>query len=202
MPLRFANCLGENPFGSVVGCSVILFLVAFPIQSPAQIEKSAQRYKILGLLRWEDGKNHELPQDFADMIGWSDLARQVDAAYGPLPDKMNTLVLCDNYGQAGAINYYSTYSDIHAVSWNADYINWFPLDLEILNVVLIQSADDDDPGRELEKPWFDTIRLVGENVNPYSREIGTKIYLLQGAKTDINAIVEEELRKRKNGTAD
>ena len=27
----------------------------------------------LGLLRWEDSKDHLLPQDFADMLGWKKL---------------------------------------------------------------------------------------------------------------------------------
>jgi hypothetical protein len=79
-------------------------------------------YRKLGLLRWEDGKDHDLPQDFADMIGWHELAKIVDDAYEPLPDKINTIVLCDNYGQAGAINYYSKFPEMHAVSFSTDYI--------------------------------------------------------------------------------
>jgi hypothetical protein len=26
------------------------------------------------MLRWEDGKNHNLPQDFAEMPGWKEMA--------------------------------------------------------------------------------------------------------------------------------
>jgi hypothetical protein len=73
------------------------------------------------LLRWEDGKDHLLPQDFADMLGWKELALKVDSAYLKLPNKDNTLILCDNYGQAGAINFY-TRQKLRAVSFNADYI--------------------------------------------------------------------------------
>ena len=181
----------------VIVLFIPVFLVAFPIQSPEQIQKSSERYKAFGLLRWEDGKDHSLPQDFADMIGWSDLAKKVDSAYSVLADKEHTLVLCDNYGQAGAVNYYSHFKNIQAVSFNADYINWIPLHKEIKNVILVQEAGDDDSARTREKPWFNTIELVGENDNPYSREEGTKIYLLRGAKININKLIEKEIEERK-----
>lgn len=182
---------------SVVGLSIPFILIGFPFRSPAQIQKNSQRYKDLGLLRWEDGKDHPLPQDFADMIGWSDLAKKVDSTYSKLADKTHTLVFCDNYGQAGAINYYSAFKNINAVSFNADYINWIPLDKEIKNVILVKEANDDDSTRTKEKPLFDSVFLAGENDNPYSREQGTKIFLLQGAKTDINKFFSKEMEARK-----
>jgi hypothetical protein len=40
--------------------------------------------------------------------------------------------------------------------------------------------------------------LAGEIKNPYAREQGTKIYLLQGAKVNINEILAREIKKRKN----
>ena len=131
------------------------------------------------------------------MIGWKNLAKKVDSTYSLLPNKLNTLVFCDNYGQAGAINYYSKFKNINAVSFNADYINWIQLDREIKNIILVKEVDDDDSGRAKERPLFDTVRLVGENSNPYSRELGTKIFLLQGAKTDINKIFAEKIKEYK-----
>ena len=181
----------------VLALFVPIFFLAFPIKSAAEIEKHNQLYKKLGLLRWEDGKDHNLPQDFADMTGWSDLAEKVDSVYSQLPGKENTLVLCDNYGEAGAINYYSKFKNINAVSMNADYINWIPLNKPFKNVILIQEPDDDDPGRTRERPWFDKIVMTGMNDNPYSRERGTKVYLLQGAKLNINPILAQEIEEHK-----
>ena len=181
----------------VLGLSIPFILIAFPTKSPGEISKNNERYKKFGLLRWEDGKDHDLPQDFADMIGWKNLAKKVDSTYSLLPNKLNTLVFCDNYGQAGAINYYSKFKNINAVSFNADYINWIQLDREIKNIILVKEVDDDDSGRAKERPFFDTVRLVGENSHPYSRELGTKIFLLQGAKTDINKIFAEKIKEYK-----
>ncbi len=158
----------------------------------------AQAYKEFGLLRWEDGKDHPLPQDFADMIGWSGLAKNVDSVYNMIDDKAHTLVLCDNYGQAGAINYYSIFKTINAVSLNADYINWISLEKKIKNVILVQNPDDDDTARVKERPLFDTVYRVGVNDNLYSREQGRKVYLLKGAKVDINNILAKDIKKRKN----
>ena len=81
--------------------------LVFPTLPPEEIQRHADRYEALGLLRWEDGKNHDLPQDFADMLGWKALAGKVDSASALVADKGRTFILTDNYGQAGAINFYS-----------------------------------------------------------------------------------------------
>jgi 4-amino-4-deoxy-L-arabinose transferase-like glycosyltransferase len=103
-----------------IAIPLLLFIptykVAFPNKSPKYIIQHSNIYRKLGMLRWEDGKNHLLPQDFADMLGWKELALKVDNIYAKLPNKENTLVLSDNYGQAGAINYY-TNQKLNAVSF-------------------------------------------------------------------------------------
>jgi hypothetical protein len=45
------------------------------------------------MYRWEDGKNHTLPQDFADMIGWKELAVKVDSICSELPNLAHTFIL-------------------------------------------------------------------------------------------------------------
>ena len=182
----------------VLAMSVVLFLVAFPIYSPAEVKENPKYYKKLGLLRWEDGKDHDLPQDFADMLGWKELAEKVDADYEKINDPEHTLVLCDNYGQAGSINYYSKYKNIRAVSYNADYLNWFPLENEIKHIILVQNADDDDKERKKEQPLFQKIELTGKIENPYARESGASIYILYGAKVSINKILEDDIKREKS----
>jgi len=181
----------------IIAMFIPIFLLAFPIKSPGQIKSNNGIYRKVGLLRWEDGKDHDLPQDFADMTGWSELAEKVDVIYSQLADQENTLVLCDNYGEAGAINYYSKFKTINAVSMNADYINWIPLNKPINNIVLVQEASDDDPQRNRERPWFEKIEMRGMIEDPYSRERGTKIYLLRAAKVDINAVLIKAIEEHK-----
>lgn len=172
--------------------------LAFPIYTPNETTKHADAYKAAGLSRWEDGNDHHLPQDFADMLGWKELASQVDSVYRRASLNGTTIVITDNYGQAGAINYYSAFENINAVSFNADYINWFMLDKPIKNVILVKDIFDTDTARTEELPYFSAINLVGTIDHPLARERGTKIYLLTDAKVNINAILRKEVDERNN----
>jgi hypothetical protein len=133
------------------------------------------------------------------MKGWKELASAVDSIYTLISDQEHTLVLCDNYGQAGAINYYSGFKNINAVSLNADYINWVPLNKPIRHIILVQDAGDDDPVRKREGTLFQKVSLSWVNENVFSREIGTKVYLLENATADINQILRHEIKVEKKG---
>ena len=173
-------------------------LIVFPNRSPEYIKAHPEKYLEYGLLRWEDGRNHELPQDFADMLGWSELAQKVDIYYSELPNKAQTLVLCDNYGQAGAINYYSK-QGIKAVSFNADYINWFDLDKDYKNFIRIKEYNINDPD-EMAKtsPYFETSKLADSIANPYAREFRTRIFVFTRPKINVSERIAQEISKRKN----
>jgi hypothetical protein len=174
-----------------------IFNVAFPNKSPDYIRQHAESYKKFGLLRWEDGKDHLLPQDFADMLGWKELAFKVDSVYSGLPDKSNTLVLCDNYGQAGAINYYTSLK-IRAVSFNADYINWFDLTKKYENLIRVKDQGDSNKELQVTAPFFQNSVLADSINNRYAREFGTTIYSFTGAKIDIRDRIKNEIDGKKN----
>jgi len=174
--------------------------IMLPVLSPEQIIKKADVFNKFGLPRWEDGKDHAIPQDFADMQGWKELAAIVDVAFDSIDEKEQTLIHCDNYGQAGAINFYGKQKYTQAVSLNADYLNWYELDkIAYKHVILVQHISDTDKNREKEKPWFEKISLVGEIKNPYAREKGTRVYLLKGANISINDHFKKEIQSIKNG---
>lgn len=169
----------------------------FPNKSPEYIVKNESNYKALGLLRWEDGKDHSLPQDFADMLGWKELAYKVDKVYSNLPDQEKTLILCDNYGQAGAINYYTT-KGIRAVSFNADYINWFNLEQEYTNLIRIKhNWERENEWRETSS-YFQTSLIADSITNKFAREFGTTIFVFVDAKVNINERVKNEIEEVKN----
>jgi 4-amino-4-deoxy-L-arabinose transferase-like glycosyltransferase len=175
-----------------------LFSIILPVLSPEQILQKKDVFDKFSLTRWEDGKLHKLPQDFADMLGWKELASLVDSAFLLVDDKNQTIIHCDNYGQAGAINFYSNQPYTEAVTMNADYINWYPLDkFEIVNVIMVKERFDEDETREREKAFFENVTLIGKIKNEYAREVGTRVYLLKGAKLSINKILREEIADRK-----
>jgi 4-amino-4-deoxy-L-arabinose transferase-like glycosyltransferase len=174
-----------------------MYHLFFPNKSPEYIINHRQMYQKLGLLRWEDGKDHELPQDYADMLGWKELALKVDSIYSKIPGKEKTLILCDNYGQAGAINYY-TEKNLKAVSFNADYIDWFDLNKNYKHLIRIKESNETDAEFKETSLFFETSLFAGSVTNKYSREFGTSIIAFIGAKIDINKRIKDEIDEKKN----
>ena len=174
-----------------------IFNVAFPNKSPDYIIQHSDHYKRFGMLRWEDGKDHLLRPDFADMLGWKELAYKVDSVYSMFPQNTNTLVLCDNYGQSGAINYYTKHK-IRAVSFSADYLNWFDLSRKFDNLVRVKGKCD--PNEELQEtaPLFQKSFVADSITNKYAREFQTIIFSFENAKIDIREKLKNEIDEEKN----
>ncbi len=181
----FIPILGFIPFSKII----------FPDKSPEYIVKNFKPYKDLGLLRWEDGKDHPLPQDFADMLGWKELAFKVDAVYDKLSSQNQTLILCDNYGQAGAINFYSKNKEIHAVSFNADYIHWFDLKNKTVNLIRIKNFEKNSKELKQTSPYFKVSYVSDSITNSFARELGTKIFVFENATTDVNKRIIGEMHR-------
>jgi hypothetical protein len=179
-----------------LGIFILTVKVVFPLYTPAEIRENAQAFEKFGMLRWEDGKNHNLPQDFADMLGWHEMADKSVAAYKMLPaDELgNTLIICNNYGQAGALNYYSKGRMPEAYAFNTDYIYWLPNLKKIDNVLVV----GEKPSEAIIR-LFKDCRLMGVVENKYARETNTGIYLLTGADAGFTErfykLVEERKRK-------
>ncbi|WP_432708492.1 glycosyltransferase family 39 protein [Pedobacter sp.] len=170
--------------------------IVYPIDKPETMVNNQALYKKYGMLRWEDGKDHHMPQDFADMLGWKELAEKVDRVYAAIPEKENILVICDNYGLAGAINYYSKHKNMAAVSFNADYKYWFDLSKEITTVITVKTDHNEDAANEEEHNLFEHVTFKGKVENPYAREHGTVIYLLEKPKMSINTFIADNLDKK------
>jgi 4-amino-4-deoxy-L-arabinose transferase-like glycosyltransferase len=71
----------------------------------------------------------ELPQYYADMFGWPELAALVGRAYAALPpqDKAHAVFLADNYGEAAAVDVFGTQWHLPpAISGNNQYFLWGP----------------------------------------------------------------------------
>lgn len=177
---------------------VPVYRIAFPNKTPEYIAAHPAKYKKLGMLRWEDGKEYALPQDFADMLGWKELAEKVDRVYRQMPDQKHTLVLCDNYGQAGAINYYSK-AGVRAVSFSADYINWFDLNTKYEHLIRVKYREERAKELLETSPYFRTSVICDSVTSKYAREYGTVIFSFVGAKIDINKRIKAEIEEDKAG---
>jgi hypothetical protein len=135
-------------------------------------------------LRWETGKIHSLPQDYADMIGWDELAAITANAYDMVPDKENTMVYAENYGEAGAIMVLGKkYGLPDPVCFSESFFYWFPRDpdYEIKNIIYI----NDEIGPDVSN-LFTECKEIGKIENPLAREYGTGVWLCSGPRSSIN----------------
>jgi len=171
-----------------------LLLPVWKPQKLAQFYQRAQMEKT-GLLKWEDLKNHPLPQDFADMLGWKEMAAKTAKAYSSLTEdeKNKTIIFADNYGQAGAISYYATkYHLPKPYSANANFLYWMPDSLRIHNIILI--TDDEN---EMQHPFlkdFTTVILSDSITDKYAREKGSLILILKGANDKMNDMFNQKIK--------
>ncbi|NJN24510.1 MAG: hypothetical protein HC819_00170 [Cyclobacteriaceae bacterium] len=184
------------PALGVVNIVAILAIVPFlmPLKSPEQIVANPGIFEKVGMLRWEDGKNHDLPQDFADMLGWREMAAKAAQAFEMIPEaeQQQTLVFCDNYGQTGAVNHYNRGRMPEAHSFTADYIFWLPKLDTIRNIVFVGEL----PDKEV-VDMFEEYRWIGKVENTFAREHGTNIYLLLGGSDAVTRFFYQEAEERK-----
>ena len=173
-----------------------IFPLAIPYLAPKDMVEACKKFEPTGVLRWEDGKNHPLPQDYADMLGWSEMTEKVAKVYQSLTpyEQKNVLIKASNYGEAGAINYYGQkYGLPTTYSLNSSYALWIPDQPNILNIILIDN-DTSLPGK---LKYFKKTTLCDSITNPLAREQGRKIYLLNHPDSLLTAAFYKEIAERK-----
>lgn len=188
----------------MISIIIILGIIIVPIQLPVfEPGKLAAFYntmntKKVGALKWEDHEDHELPQDFADMLGWQEMAQKVSATYETLDssEKKNTILFCDNYGQAGALSFYADKFHLpYSYSDNGSFLYWLPDTMHIQNLLLIT-----DDKQEMSHPFikhFASAILSDSITNKYAVEKGSLIILLKGANEEFNKMFKEKIEKDK-----
>ncbi len=128
----------------VIALSIFLFPLARPLL-PVQTFLGYQSAMILEAPN-NEGHITELPQFYADMFGWEDLARDVNKVYLSLPeeDKKHTVIYCKNYGEAGAIEHFGKrYNLPKVVCPHNNYWYWWPENINITTVIIIGGNSED-----------------------------------------------------------
>jgi len=172
-------------------------LPLFPPEKEARfVQKMAEMPGLNGMLRWEDGQNHSLPQDFADMIGWQELADATGRAWQREPDKTKAAIYAENYGQAGAIEHLGKpYGVPGVISFSDNYRYWLPDSLPADFKTLFYVNDelgDDMPG------FFAKIEKVWELDMPLSRQHGDQLYRCENPTPAFFKRMDTAIRRAKN----
>ena len=164
----------------------LLFLpLSLPIWEPGKLASFYKKAGIdkSGLLKWEDLKDHELPQDFADMLGWKELTEKSEKFYNSLPDstKSSTIIYGRHYGHAGSLKFYGKGEEFKrfVFSDNGSFLLWFPVSARfsfshLLFIGRRMPGTDDEVFQHFEK-----VTIIDSVTNQYSRQHGDKIIFFE-----------------------
>jgi hypothetical protein len=126
----------------------------------------------------ESMKLSALPQYFADMFGWREMAAAVAAAYRDLPEDERTqaVFFASNYGEAAALDIYGpALGGPPVISAHNSYFLWGPRGASGEVVITL--------GRDAARfdPFYGDVRAVGRTDSPYAMpyENGLTIWVLR-----------------------
>jgi hypothetical protein len=145
-------------------------------------------------VKWEDGKIHSLPQDYADMLGWEEIVIIVADKYNSLSitEKESCVIFAENYGEAGALYFYGKkYNLPEPLSFHESFIFWTPDQLKAESLIKVGETDDMN---ELKNNY----ELIGKITNPYAREYGLPIYYCWNLKPGLFQIYSEKVKSLKD----
>ena len=169
---------------------VVLGILLAPFARPLLPVDSFLVYQSALKLQPPNSEGHELdglPQFYADMFGWEDLARKISKIYQSLPEeeRKNTVVYCSNYGKAGAIEYYSKkYPLPKVVSPHNNYWYWWDEAGKPSTVIIIGGEPED----HFSSLW--QVQNAGVHKTKYAMpyENNLTIYIGRGFKKSIKEI--------------
>jgi hypothetical protein len=198
------SILKGKPVFVIILASIFLFLsaISLPMGIPVYKADNLVKYfdKVAGFMgddairRDEDGNYQKLPQDYADMLGWDELADVTSKAWQSIPDKDAAFIYAENYGQAAAVSLIGRKLNLpEAVSFSESFRYWFPkrFEKEITHLIYI---NDEEPGSDV-KEIFSKIELVGRIENPFAREHGTGVYVCSEPVGSFNRFWEERTKE-------
>ena len=179
---------------AVSGIAVVAAgLLLLPLATPVLPVPLFQRYTaFIGVSHpnSESRELAELPQFFADMHGWEELARTVSEVYLSLPEqeRRDAVVFARNYGQAGAIEYFrKRYPSPRVICVHNNYWLWgYP---EHMGTVIVIGGDERTHRASCRVARKAAV-FRSPHVMPY--ENNTPIWICRGLHRAIREIWKEE----------
>ena len=137
--------------------------------------------------RTETSHTAALPQIFADQFGWEEMVGSVAHVYQHLrpEDKKRTAIFCQNYGEAGAIDFFGPKLGLPpTISGHQNYFLWGPRTWTG-EVLLVLDTDDKD-----ERELFGSIEDLGQVSSPWAMpyERRNHIYLCRDLKNSVREL--------------
>jgi hypothetical protein len=174
---------------------IILGIIVMPFAIPILPVDSFIKYQSMIGITQPSSERHqlaELPQFYADMFGWENMARSVSEVYKRLSDeeKKTTVIYGNNYGRAGAIEYYSHKYSLpdKALSMHNNFWIWGYYDKPIKTMIVIGEE------REHLINNFDEVTAAGKIESQYAipYENNLTIWICRGPKFDFDKLWHAE----------
>ena len=174
----------------VAGLAVAGGVLFAPLAKPLLPEGTFVRYA--AALHLQPGSEERqqlgrLPQFFADMHGWPELAAEVGRVYAALPgtDRTAACIFGQNYGQAGAIDLFGPPLGLpKAISGHNSYFLWGPRNCTG-EVMIIIGGDPDELRQQ-----FASVALAATDRCPdcMPYESTRRIWVARGPRTPLSAL--------------
>ncbi|HLX91957.1 MAG TPA: glycosyltransferase family 39 protein [Puia sp.] len=169
-------------FIALAGC--FIDSVALPMLPPGKLANyyaTNGLFRKMGFLRWEDQADHPLPQDYADMLSWREMTAKVASVYKSLDstERKYTALDTDNYGEAGAVNFYGPEFGLPPANGTAaNFLLWISPTLYQANRVILVTDYKEIMNSKFVH-GFQSAAIRDSISNPLAREFRTYILLLE-----------------------
>lgn len=169
---------------------LVLGIISAPLTLPVLPVESLVNYiNAIGLApsAGENSKQGALPQYFADMFGWENMAAEVAKVYSSLPpeEQKKCSIYARNYGEAGAVDFYGKkYNLPKAISGHNSYWHW-GFDTTRTAILIVIGGRKEDH----EKTYSD-VRQAGFITDLYAMpyETNLPIYICRGLKVNFKDV--------------
>lgn len=137
--------------------------------------------------KFENQPEGALPQIYADMFGWEEIAQRVGAYYRTLSpeEQRKTAIFANNYGDAGAIDFFGpTYGLPKSIGNHQSYWIWGPRQYTGESIIVLGDRDE----RNMQTKCT-SYSIVGNTEHPLSRpDEWVPIYHCRGFKWNLQEI--------------
>jgi 4-amino-4-deoxy-L-arabinose transferase-like glycosyltransferase len=170
---------------------LVVLPLGVPIVAPGPLERYIHAIGATQSLRDNQGVLGRLPQDYADMLGWKERAAAVAAAFHTLSplERAEAVVIGNNYGEAGALDFYGPRFGLPPVVSAAGSFYYFGPGTKPGRVAVTLGEGE----RGLHR-LFDSVEVGPRLTNPLTvrEERDLTIYICRGIKRTLQAIWPEE----------
>lgn len=173
--------------GALLVTGILILPMSTPVLTPQQwLDYTAALHVRDKAMNSENQATGPLSQFFADRFGWQEEVDQVRRIYHSLTpeEQARTVILCENYGEAGALNFLAPELP-HAVSGHNNYWLWGPGNLPGDVLITIEHTDPDHL-----RLYYSDVEIQGQMKSdwamPYERR--KSIFLLKGPHQTIQSL--------------